>query len=421
MKPFFNLLLALALLVPAVTRAQSTQPAEHSERRNAGGGAGPQELRRIHAMLDELKLTDAQREQINGILDKAAEELRELRQELAQSDLRPRERMARVRDAMAQYREQLAGVLDKEQLAAFHQKLSERFPATRPGAGRGRGMVMQRINEAMEQLELSDQQKGEVDAILAESRQKMQQLRQEVEESGQRVQGQFRDLMRQTRDKLDEVLTDEQKTKLRELLPGMNRRDGNQNDNAPSPPPEPTTRESPAEESSAGAQVGDAAPGFALRKLDGQPVQLSAFKGRIVVLEFGSLSTPSFRDRAAAMEQLKRDFGARVTFLVIYTREAHAKDEWDVQRNQDDHIEIAQPTDDAGRIEVAKRAREAMKITIPIALDDLSDSVATAYGGMPNAAVIVDRDGTIAYRQTWCDPEGLHRKLDELTRTTGPS
>jgi hypothetical protein len=161
-----------------------------------------------------------------------------------------------------------------------------------------------------------------------------------------------------------------------------------------------------------GPAVGDPAPPFELKKLDGTVLQLSALKGHVVVVEFGSYSCPVFRNRAAGMEQLKRDLGSRATFIVIYTKEAHPAGKWDVDRNKTDGISVEQPADDAARKTLAKTAQEKLKITLPIALDKIDNSVAEAYGLTPNGTVIIGRDGKIAARQQWTEPYALRAALE---------
>ena len=159
--------------------------------------------------------------------------------------------------------------------------------------------------------------------------------------------------------------------------------------------------------------VGAAAPEFALEKLDGRSVQLSSYKGKVLVIEFGSYTCPTFRERVAAMQQLAHEAGNRSQFLVIYTREAHPSDGWQVDRNRDENITIPQHKTIADRKAVGKEAREALHISFPIAVDDMNDSVANAYGAGANSAIVVGRDGMILARQKWVDPSGLLRVIEE--------
>jgi hypothetical protein len=162
--------------------------------------------------------------------------------------------------------------------------------------------------------------------------------------------------------------------------------------------------------------VGTPAPAFDLERIDERRAMLSRYARRVLVIEFGSWTCPSFRQRAAGMETLRRKYGRQAEFLVIYTREAHSAGGWEVQRNRDEHIRVEQPADAAGRLALARRAAEALKIAIPVAVDSMDDAVVRAYGGFPNGAVVIGRDGRIAARQQWADPFALERLIEEAAK-----
>ncbi|HYO09623.1 MAG TPA: deiodinase-like protein, partial [Tepidisphaeraceae bacterium] len=166
----------------------------------------------------------------------------------------------------------------------------------------------------------------------------------------------------------------------------------------------------------AGPAVGSPAPPVSLRRLDGSLVTLESLKGRVVVLEFGSYSCPAFRDRAAAMEKLRGEYGTRATFLVVYAREAHPAGEWEVDRNKDQSISVEQPRSADARRALATQARDALKITVPILLDSLGNDTAIAYGAGPNSAIVIGRDGTIAARQNWFEPYAIRRWIDAAVK-----
>jgi type I thyroxine 5'-deiodinase len=113
------------------------------------------------------------------------------------------------------------------------------------------------------------------------------------------------------------------------------------------------------------------------------------------------------------MQQLSHEVANRAQFLVVYTAEAHPSDGWQVDRNRDDAISIAQHKSLADRKSAAKDARERLHIQFPIALDDMDNSVAKAYGATENSAVVIGRDGNVVAFQRWTDPSGLRRIIDE--------
>src|SRR5690606_3026807 len=125
-----------------------------------------------------------------------------------------------------------------------------------------------------------------------------------------------------------------------------------------------------------------------------RPVKLAGLPRKPVVIVFGSWSCPSFRQRLPQLERLAATYQKRVHFLVIYTREAHAVGEWEVERNRDEQIQIAQPADLAGRIERATAATSPVLKAFELAIDDMSDATVRAYGLFPNGAVVLKPDRT---------------------------
>jgi len=164
--------------------------------------------------------------------------------------------------------------------------------------------------------------------------------------------------------------------------------------------------------------IGTMAPQFSIHKLDGSLLTLSSLKGRVVVLEFGSYSCPSFRRRVPAMEQMKHEFGTKAQLFVIYAKEAHPTGEWDVDRNKDEGISIEQPGSADARRQIAQGARDKLKITVPVALDTMDNEVAKMYGAGANSAVVIDRDGRIAAHQEWFEPVALRKYIDAAAKAT---
>jgi tRNA(Arg) A34 adenosine deaminase TadA len=47
-----------------------------------------------------------------------------------------------------------------------------------------------------------------------------------------------------------------------------------------------------------------------------------------------------------------------------------------------------------------------------MAVDSMTDEIAGAYGGMPNGAVVIGKDGKIISREQWTNPDSLRRAID---------
>lgn len=98
------------------------------------------------------------------------------------------------------------------------------------------------------------------------------------------------------------------------------------------------------------------------------------------------------------LEQLFKRFKDRVDFRVVYIREAHPTDGWQVPQNRKDGVLVAtaKTTDDRAR--AASVCTLGLKISIPVVIDGLDDKVEKAYAGWPDRIYIVDKAGKIAYK-----------------------
>ena len=456
--------LVMTVVVACLFAATPTRAAEATSRPFAGAGGGGMILDRAREIVADLKLSDEQEAKVDAIFQNARKDFQELRTNL--DALEPRERMERARDFMQTVRQQLGDVLTPEQREAMNRKFEEarenfrrRSVADAPGAAttrpdrapggpggpetrRSPGMLADRLRENLQKLELSDEQKAKVKDLLEDVKARGEALRAQLQSGGEEARDKMRQLFEETRQKLANILTEEQRTKLRDLMGGPPGERPGRPDRAGSAAPTTTKADAGADMMmmdgdakpktksanrkaqpsdfkipAAGPAPGDAAPDLTLRKLDGSTLQLSSLRGRVVVLEFGSYSCPSFRNRAAAMEKLRNDYGPRAQFYVVYTREAHATGEWEVDRNKDEGIQVEQPKTLDARKTLASAARDKLKITVPILIDSPENEAAKAFGTGANSAYVINRDGKIAVRQEWFEPNALRRAIDEAVRS----
>jgi hypothetical protein len=150
-----------------------------------------------------------------------------------------------------------------------------------------------------------------------------------------------------------------------------------------------------------GPHPGDLAPDFRLEDLDGNPLRLSALRGRPVVLEFGSYTCPIFSDRVPEMERLAFEH-PQAEFLVIVVREAHRG-------------EITGPhTSEPRKRQAARRLAIEEGIRRRVLVDDLEGTVHRAYGGAWNPVYVIAADGRVAFRRAWNHPDEVARALTAL-------
>lgn len=98
------------------------------------------------------------------------------------------------------------------------------------------------------------------------------------------------------------------------------------------------------------------------------------------------------------MEELKRRYGDQVEFLAIYVREAHPIDGWRMNSNDRAGISLKQPRTEVERTGVAQCCCKALKMSMPMVVDEMDDRVGHAYSGMPDRLYLIDRKGRIAYK-----------------------
>jgi hypothetical protein len=81
----------------------------------------------------------------------------------------------------------------------------------------------------------------------------------------------------------------------------------------------------------------------------------------------------------------------------VYLREAHPADGW-IAGKDPVSKEVYQPKTFTERTEVAVKCCSALKITMPMVVDEMDDRVGHAYSAMPDRLYVIDRAGRIAYK-----------------------
>ena len=178
-------------------------------------------------------------------------------------------------------------------------------------------------------------------------------------------------------------------------------------------PKESVADNKPLDLQSTGPQPGSPVPDTQIIEANGRAFSPSQYKGHVVVLEFGSMSLPVFRSHAPDMEKLRGIEGSRAFFLIVYTREAFPAGDKNVERNRDEGVNIPQAANLDDRKAQALEAQRELRITIPMAVDSMDDSVSNAFGSFPNSTIVIGKDGKIAARQQWTNPDTLRLAIDD--------
>jgi tetratricopeptide (TPR) repeat protein len=148
-----------------------------------------------------------------------------------------------------------------------------------------------------------------------------------------------------------------------------------------------------------GLKPNDLAPDFSLPAVaDDKMVRLSSFRGKSpVVLVFGSYSCPNFRGAAASLRDLEKHYGAKAAFLAVYIREAHTAETWESGRNSREGVSIQPAANIQEKREHASYCMRELHLAFPAVVDGMDGEVEKAYAAWPSLAVIVGKDGRVAY------------------------
>src|SRR5262249_29671391 len=85
-------------------------------------------------------------------------------------------------------------------------------------------------------------------------------------------------------------------------------------------------------------------------------------------------------------------------FLSIYVREAHPVEGWRMEGNDQEGITVHQPRNFLERETVAKKCCAALKMSMPLLVDEIDDRVGHAYSAMPDRLYVIDREGRVVYK-----------------------
>jgi hypothetical protein len=143
-----------------------------------------------------------------------------------------------------------------------------------------------------------------------------------------------------------------------------------------------------------GPQVGQPAPNFTLKSVDGkQTIQLADHVGKKpVVLIFGNYTCGPFCSSFPAVEPVYRRFSKDANFLMVYVREAHPEDGWSAGMG------IKQPQTWQERVSVAEQFCKKLSPAIPVLVDEINDPAGHTYSGMPSRLYVIDPSAKVAYK-----------------------
>jgi len=98
-----------------------------------------------------------------------------------------------------------------------------------------------------------------------------------------------------------------------------------------------------------------------------------------------------------------RDKG--VAFFYVYTREPHPGF---LGKEQTKTVEERKAN--------AKQCEKDLGMTPPWLIDDMRGAIQRAYGGLPNSAYVITREGKVYYKEAWADAKNLDEQLRKLLK-----
>ena len=103
---------------------------------------------------------------------------------------------------------------------------------------------------------------------------------------------------------------------------------------------------------------------------------------------------------------------------MVYIREAHPSDAWQISSNERDQVIHASPVTDAERCELAQTCTTKTNCTFPALVDGLDNAVDDTYTGWPERIYLIGTDGRIRYKSMpgpfGFEPDELKAELEEL-------
>lgn len=122
----------------------------------------------------------------------------------------------------------------------------------------------------------------------------------------------------------------------------------------------------------------------------------------------------------AEIEKLREDFSSLAKFVIIYIKEAHPEDEWQMDSNVESDVVYSQPNTFEARQELAKTFVDRMGVETDTLVDDIRNTALACYAAWPERIYVVDRDGRILYKggigPFYFEPEELREFLESMPR-----
>jgi Iodothyronine deiodinase len=121
----------------------------------------------------------------------------------------------------------------------------------------------------------------------------------------------------------------------------------------------------------------------------------------------------------AEIEKIREDFKDRIELVLVYIKEAHPEDEWQMDSNVESEVVFDQPQTFEARLDLARTFVDRMDVETETLVDDIRNTAMACYAAWPERIYVIDRSGRIAYKGGMgpfrFEPEELREFLETMT------
>jgi Spy/CpxP family protein refolding chaperone len=190
---------AVALLATMVLAGSATAQQGRGGRGFGGNFGG--NILRMPEVQAELKLTDEQKTKLTEVTSQRPAGGGQFR------DLSREERQKAMAERRAEQQKKVAAILNADQMKRYRQLELQR-----------QGPAAFQETEVQTELKLTADQKGKVETLLSEQRDAQRELRQSADGDREAMRAKTMELRKKTAEKLEALLTEEQKTQWKAML-----------------------------------------------------------------------------------------------------------------------------------------------------------------------------------------------------------
>jgi type I thyroxine 5'-deiodinase len=120
----------------------------------------------------------------------------------------------------------------------------------------------------------------------------------------------------------------------------------------------------------------------------------------------------------AEIEKIRKDFEDRVELALVYIKEAHPGDEWQMDSNLESDVVFDQPKTFEARTDLARTFVDQMEVETETFVDDIRNTAMACYAAWPERIYVIDREGRILYKggvgPFYFKPEELREFLESM-------